>query len=85
MINYALQNNLIHEEYVREYTNATFIVGDKYDFEEGMFGEWDEQQKAYDMKAWAYDTDAVGQGAPRSDPEGPALRVPAAEKTLFPL
>ena len=26
LINYALQNNLIHKEYVREYTNAAFIV-----------------------------------------------------------
>ncbi len=35
MINYALQHNLIHEEYVREYTNASFIVNEKYDFERG--------------------------------------------------
>ena len=26
LINYVLQNNLFHEEYVRNYTNATFLV-----------------------------------------------------------
>jgi len=66
LINYALQNNLIHTEYVRDYTNAAFIVGDKYGFEEGMFGEWDEMLKSYDMKAWAYDTDQSGKA--RRDP-----------------
>ena len=37
LINYALQNNLIHEEYVREYTNASFIVNEQFAFADGMF------------------------------------------------
>ncbi len=37
LINYALENELYHEEYIRNYTNAAFIVKDGYDFEDGMF------------------------------------------------
>lgn len=66
MINYALQNRLIHEEYVREYTNASFIVNEQYDFEDGMFCSFDDQEKTYDLKSWAY---ANGPGdQPRRDP-----------------
>src|SRR5512146_1235110 len=35
LMNYALQKDLIHREYVREYTNATFIVNDDFDFADG--------------------------------------------------
>jgi len=60
MINYALQNRLIHEEYVRDYTNATFLVGEKYDFKDGMFCSFDDKDKTYDLKSWAYETSADG-------------------------
>lgn len=60
LINYALTHNCIHEEYVREYTNASFIVTEEFDFQEGMFGNWDDHTKTYDMKSWAYATDASG-------------------------
>ena len=60
MINYALEHNMIHEEYVRDYTNASFIIGDKYDFQDGLFCAFDDQEKVYDLKSWAYETDASG-------------------------
>jgi len=60
MINYALQNNLIHEEYVREYTNAAFIINEKFNFEDGLFCSFDDQEKTYDLKSWAYENDAAG-------------------------
>ena len=65
LINYALQKNMIHEEYVREYTNAPFIVSREFDFKEGMFCSFDDQEKVYDLKSWAYDTDPAGN--PRRD------------------
>jgi len=60
MINYALQHDMIHKEYVREYTNATFIVGEKYDFNDGLFCSFDDQEKVYDLKTWAYETGPDG-------------------------
>jgi len=35
LINHVLQNNLFHDEYVRNYTNASFVVKDGYAFSEG--------------------------------------------------
>ena len=37
MIKYAIDNNRIQLEYVREYTNASWIVGDGYGFADGLF------------------------------------------------
>ena len=66
MINYALTHNRIHEEYVREYTNASWIVGDRYQFSDGLFSGYDASRRAYDRSAWAFAAD--GQGRPRRDP-----------------
>ena len=65
MINYALQNDLIQTEYVRDYTNATFLVGEKYDFKDGMFCSFDDKEKSYDLKSWAYESAA--DGTPKRD------------------
>ena len=66
MINYAIEHNRIHEEYVREYTNASWIVGDDYNFSDGLFAGYDPQKRSYDKSRWAFAMD--GQGRPRRDP-----------------
>jgi len=58
LINYALTNTRFHEEYVRLYTNASFLVSEKYAFDEtrGVFSGWDEERKAYtDKSGWDYE------------------------------
>ena len=37
LIHYVLEKNLIHHEYVRSYTNASFLVKEGYGFHEGLF------------------------------------------------
>jgi len=65
LINHALQHDLIHYDYVRDYTNASFIVQESFDFKDGMFCSFDDQEHTYDPKAWAY---AVGgDGKPLRD------------------
>ncbi len=61
MIKYILDNNLIQEEYVKNYTNAAFLVnpafklpGDNGGVFSGLKGE------AYDKATWSYQTDAEG-------------------------
>jgi len=66
MINYALEHNRIHEEYVREYTNASWIVGEDYNFSDGLFAGYDPKSRKYDKSKWAFAVDAKGQ--PRRDP-----------------
>jgi formate dehydrogenase major subunit len=69
LIHYALAKNRYHDEYVRTFTNAPFLVKDTYQFdaEQGVFSGWDPEKKAYtDTSSWAYDLDARGMA--RTDP-----------------
>jgi formate dehydrogenase major subunit len=69
LINYALSRKRYHDEYVRAFTNATFLLKDSYRFDEtrGVFSGWDEQRKAYtDTSSWAYELDE--KGFARTDP-----------------
>ncbi len=54
MMNYILQNKLYHEEYVRWFTNATFIVKDTFGFEDGLFSGYDPEKRKYDAASWAF-------------------------------
>ncbi len=42
------------------YTNASFIVGDKYKFDDGVFAGYDPETKTYDKKQWAFAMDSKG-------------------------
>jgi formate dehydrogenase major subunit len=54
VINYLLSGNKIQTEYVRNYTNAPFIVGPDYKFEDGLFSGYNDQKRNYDTKSWGY-------------------------------
>src|SRR5713226_8252870 len=68
LINYAFNKNRIHEEYVRLYTNAPFLVKEGYSFDEqeGLFSGWDAEKSTYDKSSWNYELD--GQGFAKVDP-----------------
>jgi formate dehydrogenase major subunit len=59
IINYALQNNRYHEEYVKLFTNAPFIINKEFKLpdEQGLFSGFDAQKKTYDKSTWAYEMD----------------------------
>src|SRR5438270_8792186 len=58
LINYVLQNNLHHEEYVSNYTNASWIVKDGYKFTDGLFSGYNKDKRSYDVSTWGYATSA---------------------------
>jgi formate dehydrogenase major subunit len=60
MVKYILENDLIQKEYVAEYTNASFILGEDYKFEDGMFSGFDPATGTYDRKKWAFAKDENG-------------------------
>ncbi len=60
VINYLLTNNKIQQEYVRSYTNAPFIVGEAYGFNDGLFTGYDEAKRRYDSTSWGYELDEQG-------------------------
>jgi len=60
VINYLLQNDKIQHEYVKNYTNASFIVNDKFGFEDGLFSGYDPEKRKYDNASWGYEKDEKG-------------------------
>ena len=65
MMNYILSKKKFHKEYAANYTNASFIVGSKYDFKDGLFSGFDPKKKAYDKSLWAFERDE--NGVPKRD------------------
>ncbi len=60
VINYLLSNDKLQHDYVRHYTNASFIVGEDYRFEDGIFSGYDAEKHRYDPSSWGYELDAKG-------------------------
>ena len=60
VINYLLTNDKIQTEYVRSYTNATFLVNEKYGFADGLFTGYNDAQRSYDPASWGYQMGADG-------------------------
>src|SRR2546429_6353920 len=63
LINYVLQNNLHHDEYVRNYTNASFLVKPAYGFQDGLFTGYDAPHRKYDISSWGYQIDTAANDA----------------------
>lgn len=66
VINYLLSHDKIQRDYVANYTNAPFIVGEAYKFEDGLFSGYDPAKRKYDSKQWGYELD--DQGFAKVDP-----------------
>ncbi len=60
IINYILENDLYWKDYVVNYTNASFIIDEAFEFNDGIFSGYDPTTRKYDPKAWAYKTDESG-------------------------
>jgi formate dehydrogenase major subunit len=65
MIKYILDNGLYNEEYIRAYTNAAFVLGEGFDFKDGLFSGYDPKTRKYDKSKWAFDMD--DNGVPKMD------------------
>src|SRR4029450_7353959 len=71
LINYVLQNEVYHKEYVVWAANAGLGVEEGYQVKHGIFSAYDPSKRVYDTKAWAYETGPDGYakvdlGHPRS-------------------
>jgi len=90
MIKYILDNELYHKDYVVEYTNAAFLVGDGYKFKDGLFSGFDPATKRYDQKKWAFAKERTASPSvmPRSRTRAPSSSskstTPATPSTRFP-
>jgi len=57
VIHYLLSQDKIQHEYVKRYTNASFIVNEGFSFEDGLFSGYDAEKRRYDPSSWAYEMD----------------------------
>src|SRR5207245_2112781 len=55
LINYVLENKLYHEDYVKNYTNASFVAKDGFDFKDGLFTGYNASTRSYDISTWSYE------------------------------
>ena len=60
LINYLIANNKYHEEYVKAYTDMTFVVRDDFEFKDGLFSGYNPDKRAYDKTTWNYKIGADG-------------------------
>jgi formate dehydrogenase major subunit len=60
LINYVLQNELYHKEYVEFATNAGLVVKEGYAFDAGLFNAYDQTKRAYDATKWTYEVGPDG-------------------------
>jgi formate dehydrogenase major subunit len=66
LINYVVQNNLYHRDYVANYTNAAFLVNKDFSFHDGLFSGFQKDKHTYDPATWSYEVDA--EKKPLTDP-----------------
>ncbi len=55
VIKYLLDNNKLQHEYVKAFTNASYIVKDGYGFEDGLFTGYNAEQRDYNRSSWDYE------------------------------
>jgi formate dehydrogenase-N alpha subunit len=66
LINYIIENNLYHKDYVVNYTNAPFLVDQGFGFQNGLFSGFDKTKHTYNPATWSYQVDA--EKKPKTDP-----------------
>lgn len=54
MVKYILDNDLWNEDYVKTFTNASYLVNPDFAFNDGEFTGLDEDGRKYDTKSWSY-------------------------------
>lgn len=54
VINYLISTKQYHEEYIKAYTDMTFVVRDDYEFKDGIFSGYNADKRAYDKTSWNY-------------------------------
>jgi formate dehydrogenase major subunit len=54
LINYCISNDKVQWEYTKNFTNATYLVKEGFDYQDGLFTGYDETKRDYDRSTWDY-------------------------------
>ncbi len=54
LINYLIAGGKVHMDYIKSYTDMSFLVKDEYAFKDGFFSGYDAEKRRYDKSGWEY-------------------------------
>src|SRR5215470_9936125 len=75
LINFAIQNNRVAWDYLKNYTNAAFLVKDGFKLpDDGLYSGFDPEKQIYDKSTWNYQEGGLVSPA-ASSPENDLSRV----------
>ena len=55
LINYCIQNDKVHWDYTKAFTNATYLVKEGFAYQDGLFTGYDETKRDYNRSTWDYE------------------------------
>lgn len=55
LINYCIKHDKVQWDYVKAFTNATYVVKEGFTYQDGLFSGYDEAKRDYDKSSWDYD------------------------------
>lgn len=59
-IRYCIENDKVQWDYVKNYTNATYLVNPEFGWADGLFTGYDEEKRDYDRTSWEYQLNEDG-------------------------
>ncbi len=60
VIRHCMENDKVQWDYVKAFTNATYLVKDGFAYNDGLFVGYDEQRRDYNRSDWEYQIGADG-------------------------
>ena len=60
VVNYLLEKDKIHHDYVKLYSNASFLMNPDFKLEDGLFSGYNAEKRNYDKATWSYQLDKDG-------------------------
>jgi formate dehydrogenase major subunit len=60
VVKYCIDNGKVHTDYVKAFTNASYVVKEGYGYSDGLFTGYDEAKRDYDRSSWEYEIGGDG-------------------------
>lgn len=60
LINYCIANDKVQWDYVKAFTNASYVIQEGFDYKDGLFSGYDETKRDYNRSTWEYELGSDG-------------------------
>jgi formate dehydrogenase major subunit len=60
VINYLVEKDKLHHDYIKNYSNASFLIDEGFKFEDGLFSGYNAEKRSYAKDTWKYQLDKDG-------------------------